>query len=122
MRDYIREPLPILSPRGQVLEGAEAPVDKGLGISCNKGPVAHCRLLIALCFLLGSLCLSVADSFAAGADTTAAEQLIRIYMKMGIVGTRVQAWLAASGYTLHALRGLRALSAVEATIELTVTK
>ena len=32
------------------------------------------------------------------------------------------AWLAASGYTLHALRGLRALTAVEATIELTVTK
>ena len=32
------------------------------------------------------------------------------------------AWLAASGYTLHALRGLRALSAVAATIELTVTK
>jgi len=96
-RDYIREPLPILSRRGQVLEGGEAPVDKGLGISCDKGPVAHCRLLIALCFLLGSLCLSVADSFAAGADTTAAEQLIRIYMKMGIVGTRVQAWLAAGG-------------------------
>ena len=32
------------------------------------------------------------------------------------------AWLAASGYTLHALRGLRALSAVEATMDLTVTK
>ncbi|MFL5310480.1 MAG: hypothetical protein ACJ79H_08530 [Myxococcales bacterium] len=32
------------------------------------------------------------------------------------------AWLVASGYTLHALRGLRALNAVEATIELTVTK
>ena len=31
------------------------------------------------------------------------------------------AWLLACGYTLHALRGLRALSAVEATIELTVT-
>jgi hypothetical protein len=31
------------------------------------------------------------------------------------------AWLVASGYTLHALRGLRALSAVEATIDLTVT-
>ena len=97
LRDYIREPLPILSPRGQVLEGAEAPVDKGLGISCNKGPVAHCRLLIALCFLLGSFFLSVGDGFAADADTTAAEQNIRIYMKMGIVGTRVQAWLAAGG-------------------------
>jgi hypothetical protein len=32
------------------------------------------------------------------------------------------AWLVASGYTLHALRGLRALSAVEATVEVTVTK
>ena len=32
------------------------------------------------------------------------------------------AWLVASGYTLHALRGLRALSAVEATMELTVTR
>ncbi len=31
------------------------------------------------------------------------------------------AWLVASGYTMHALRGLRALSAVEATIDLTVT-
>jgi hypothetical protein len=32
------------------------------------------------------------------------------------------AWLVASGYTLHALRGLRALNpTVEATIELTVT-
>ena len=31
------------------------------------------------------------------------------------------AWLVASGYTLHALRGLRALSAVAATIDLTVT-
>jgi hypothetical protein len=31
------------------------------------------------------------------------------------------AWLMASGYTLHALRGLRALSAIEATIDLTVT-
>jgi hypothetical protein len=47
--------------------------------------------------LLGSLFLSLADSFAAGADTTAAEQVIRIHMKMGIVGTRVQAWLAAGG-------------------------
>ena len=33
----------------------------------------------------------------------------------------IAAWLMASGYTLHALRGLRALSAVEATIDLTVT-
>ena len=32
------------------------------------------------------------------------------------------AWLVASGYTLHALRGLRALSAVEATIDLTVAR
>ena len=32
------------------------------------------------------------------------------------------AWLFASGYTLHALRGLRALSAVEATVDLTVTR
>jgi hypothetical protein len=31
------------------------------------------------------------------------------------------AWLTASGYTLHALRGLRALSAVEATVNVTVT-
>jgi hypothetical protein len=31
------------------------------------------------------------------------------------------AWLTASGYTLHALRGLRALNAVEATVSLTVT-
>jgi len=31
------------------------------------------------------------------------------------------AWLTASGYTLHALRGLRALSAVEATVDVTVT-
>ena len=31
------------------------------------------------------------------------------------------AWVMASGYTLHALHGLRALSAVEATIDLTVT-
>jgi hypothetical protein len=32
------------------------------------------------------------------------------------------AWLVASGYTLHALRGLRALNpTVEATLELTVT-
>ena len=30
-------------------------------------------------------------------------------------------WVAVSGYTLHALRGLRALSAVAATIDLTVT-
>ena len=30
-------------------------------------------------------------------------------------------WLAASGYTLHALRGLRALQIVEATMDLTVT-
>jgi hypothetical protein len=30
------------------------------------------------------------------------------------------AWLLASGYTLHALRGLRALSAVEMTVEMTV--
>ena len=30
-------------------------------------------------------------------------------------------WLAVSGYTLHALRGLRALRVVEATIDLTVT-
>jgi hypothetical protein len=32
------------------------------------------------------------------------------------------AWLVASGYTLHALKGLRALNTVEATIELTVAK
>jgi hypothetical protein len=32
------------------------------------------------------------------------------------------AWLVASAYTLHALRGLRALSTVEATIEMTVTR
>jgi hypothetical protein len=31
------------------------------------------------------------------------------------------AWLFASGYTMSALRGLRALSAVEATVDLTVT-
>ena len=31
-------------------------------------------------------------------------------------------WLMASGYTLHALRGLGALSPVEATIDLTVTR
>lgn len=31
------------------------------------------------------------------------------------------AWLVASGYTLHALRGLRALTAVEATVEMIVT-
>lgn len=31
------------------------------------------------------------------------------------------AWLLASGYTLHALRGLRALSAVQATVDVTVT-
>jgi hypothetical protein len=30
-------------------------------------------------------------------------------------------WLAVSGYTLHALRGLRALRVVEATMDLTVT-
>ncbi|HWE25199.1 MAG TPA: hypothetical protein VG496_14765 [Myxococcales bacterium] len=30
-------------------------------------------------------------------------------------------WLAASGYTLHALRGLRALRAVEGTVTLTIT-
>jgi len=59
--------------------------------------VAHYRLLIVLLLPLGSLFLSLADSFAAGADTTAAEQVIRIQMKMGIVGTRVQAWLAAGG-------------------------
>ena len=47
--------------------------------------------------LLGSLFLSTADSFAAGADTTAAEQVLRIQMKMGIVRTRVQAWLAGGG-------------------------
>jgi hypothetical protein len=47
--------------------------------------------------LLGSLFLSLGDSFAAGADTAAAEQVIRIQMKMGIVGARVQAWLAAGG-------------------------
>ena len=47
--------------------------------------------------LLGSLFLSTADSFAAGADTTAAEQVLRIQMKMGIVRARVQAWLAAGG-------------------------
>ncbi len=34
----------------------------------------------------------------------------------------IAAWLVASGYTLHALRGLRALSAVEATVEMTVTR
>ena len=32
------------------------------------------------------------------------------------------AWLVASGYTLHALRGLRVLSAVQATVDLTVTR
>ena len=32
------------------------------------------------------------------------------------------AWLVASGYTLHAMHGLRALSAVEATIDLTVVR
>ena len=32
------------------------------------------------------------------------------------------AWVMVSGYTLHALRGLRALSAVEATVDLTVTR
>jgi hypothetical protein len=30
-------------------------------------------------------------------------------------------WVAVSGYTLHALKGLRALHVVEATIDLTVT-
>ena len=30
-------------------------------------------------------------------------------------------WLAVSGYTLHALRGLRALRAVEGTVTLTIT-
>jgi hypothetical protein len=30
-------------------------------------------------------------------------------------------WLAVSGYTLHALKGLRALRVVEATMDLTVT-
>ena len=30
-------------------------------------------------------------------------------------------WVAVSGYTLHALKGLRALRVVEATIDLTVT-
>ena len=59
--------------------------------------MAHYRLLIVLLLPLGSLFLSLADSFAAGADTTAAEQVIRIQMKMGIVGARVQAWLAAGG-------------------------
>src|SRR5262245_25664722 len=56
--------------------------------------LCHLSFLVAL---LGSLFLSLTDSFAAGADTTAAEQVIRIQMKMGIVGTRVQAWLAAGG-------------------------
>jgi hypothetical protein len=55
--------------------------------------LCHRSFLVAL---LGSLFLSLADS-AAGADTAAAEQVIRIQMKMGIVGTRVQAWLAAGG-------------------------
>jgi hypothetical protein len=32
------------------------------------------------------------------------------------------AWLVASAYTLHALRGLRVLTAVEATLDLTVTR
>jgi hypothetical protein len=30
-------------------------------------------------------------------------------------------WVAVSGYTLHALKGLRALRVVEATIDLTVS-
>ncbi len=30
-------------------------------------------------------------------------------------------WVAVSGYTLHALKGLRALRVVEATMDLTVT-
>jgi hypothetical protein len=30
-------------------------------------------------------------------------------------------WLAVSGYTLYALKGLRALSAVQGTVEITVT-
>lgn len=30
-------------------------------------------------------------------------------------------WVAVSGYTLHALRGLRALRVVEATTDVTVT-
>jgi hypothetical protein len=30
-------------------------------------------------------------------------------------------WVAVSGYTLHALKGLRALQVVEATMDLTVT-
>jgi hypothetical protein len=80
-----------------MLLGYALTVDKGLGISRNEEPVAHYRLLIALLLLLGSLFLSVGDGFAADADTSAAEQNIRIYMKMGIVGTRVQAWLAAGG-------------------------
>ncbi|PYM12632.1 MAG: hypothetical protein DMD81_23455 [Candidatus Rokuibacteriota bacterium] len=54
------------------------------------------RRLLAI-LVLGWLFLSVTDSFAAGADTAAAEQLIRIHMKMGIVVTRIQAWLAAGG-------------------------
>ncbi len=93
------------------------------GISCIKEPVTSARLLIALFLLgslclsvadslaaaddtsameqvirmVGSLCLSVADSLAAADDTSAMEQVIRINMKMGIVGNRVQAWLAAGG-------------------------
>src|SRR6516164_1230175 len=47
------------------------------GISCIKEPVTSARLLIAL-FLLGSLCLSVADSLAAADDTSAMEQVIRM--------------------------------------------
>jgi hypothetical protein len=31
-------------------------------------------------------------------------------------------WVAVSGYTLHALKGLRALRVVEATMDLTVTQ
>ena len=31
-------------------------------------------------------------------------------------------WVAVSGYTLHALKGLRALRVVQATMDLTVTR
>ena len=31
-------------------------------------------------------------------------------------------WVAVSGYTLHALKGLRALRVIEATMDLTVTR
>ena len=65
--------------------------------ACSKqGAVRLPRRLLAI-LVLGWLFLSVTDSFAAGADTAAAEQLIRIHMKMGIVVTRIQAWLAAGG-------------------------